>query len=112
MLVEQTHCEVGVEVVGEHEHSDLGLRAAEFLGGDKTLSVCVGGILMSMIATSGCVSSTRRRLFRRTSRSDNVDFGLSAAARLLAEECLVVGDYDPHGNSARIVTRPFSPCSR
>ena len=76
--------------------------------------MCVGGILMSTMATSGRVSSTRRSSSSAVARlADDLEAGLREQPReALAQQRLVVGDHYPHGSSARMVTRSPSVSRR
>ena len=43
----------GLDVLRQHQHADGGMAALDFESGLEPLVVWVGGILMSMMATSG-----------------------------------------------------------
>ena len=65
--------------------------------------MCVGGIRMSTIATSGRVErDPPQELVGRARLADDVEPGLhEQALEPLAQEGLVIGDHDAHGTSAR-----------
>ena len=72
-------------------------------------SVCVGGMRMSTIATSGRQRSTScEQLLRVRGQPSDLEAGLVEQAREpLAQQQRVVGDDYPHGISARsVVPRP------
>ena len=70
--------------------------------------MCVGGMRMSTIATSGRVSSTLRCSSAAVPTLPTTSKPASVSSRVeaLAEQHLVVCDHDSHGISARIVTMP------
>ena len=109
VLLEQAHRVARLDVVGQDEHADARRASTRICcAATRPSSVCVGGIRMSTIATSGRVSATRRRSSSAVPALPTTSKPASSSSRSepLAEEGLVVGDHDPHGSSARMVTRP------
>ena len=110
MLLEQPDRIRGLDVRGEHEHADVGNSRRIRWAATMPSSVCVGGILMSTIATSG--SRPRRWISPLPlGLPHDLDPGFVEQARdALAREHRVVGDHDAHGITALIVV-PSTPLS-
>ena len=60
MLLEQPHRVARLDVLGEDEHADLRMLGRIVCAATSPSSVCVGGIRMSTIATSGRASADVR----------------------------------------------------
>ena len=80
-----------------------GWRARISRAARRPSSVCVGGMRMSTIATSGACASTSRSssVGGRASAATSIPASRSSAATPSRTQQAVVGDHDAHGSSAR-----------
>ena len=106
-VLEQPQRVARLEVVGEHEHADVGVLAADLLRGDEPV---VGVAGRHADVEDRHVRPRQRdaaqRLGRRARLADDFDVGLGQQPREpFAQQRLVVGEHYAHGSSA---TRPLA----
>ena len=90
-------------MVGEHEHADLGMAAADLLGGQQAVVAVVG---RHADVDDRDVGPARlhhaQQGVRVAAASRDLEAGvLQQAGEALSQEHLVVGDHEAHGSSAR-----------
>ena len=106
MLLDQSHRVARVEVVGEDEHADLGVCVADLLRRDEPL---VGVRRRHLDVDDRDLRpgelDLAPKLLRRSYLAHDLEpcFG-QKPPEPFPEQHLVVGDYDSHGISARIIT--------
>ena len=113
-----------LDVLGEHEHAGLAALARIVAAARRPSSVCVGGIRMSTIATSGLWARTLRSRSSASPAWATTSMPASSSSRATPSRSrtLVLGDDDSHGILARTVVpspgglstsrRPSSAASR
>src|SRR5215204_4793171 len=113
VLLEQTHGVPRLDVVREHEHSDLGMGAADLLGGDEAF---IGVRRRHLDVDDRHVRTGQlhppHELLGVGGLPDDLESGLfEQPGEPFAKKRFVVGDYDSHGSTARSLTLPSPPRS-